>query len=168
VGVRLSPFLDYMDCHDSNPEALAAHLVRELSAAGVLYCHMIEARMALVDGRRQIPHRLRPYREAFTGTFITAGGYDREEGNKVAGGMGKNERNGGGHFWRGKWRASRNGGWEGEFGGVCKMEACLEALLEIDFCTKPPNFGVEAHMEAPAGDALMRYNQLFDGGAYMV
>jgi hypothetical protein len=22
------------------------------------------------------------------------------------------------------------------------------------FCTKPPNFGVEAHMEAPAGDAL--------------
>jgi hypothetical protein len=34
------------------------------------------------------------------------------------------------------------------------MEVCLEALLEIDFCTKPPNFGVEAHMEAPAGDAL--------------
>jgi hypothetical protein len=34
------------------------------------------------------------------------------------------------------------------------MEACLEALLEMDFCTKPPNFGVEAHMEAPAGDAL--------------
>jgi hypothetical protein len=34
------------------------------------------------------------------------------------------------------------------------MEACLEALLEMDFCSKPPNFGVEAHMEAPAGDAL--------------
>jgi hypothetical protein len=34
------------------------------------------------------------------------------------------------------------------------MEACLEALLEIDFCTKSPNFGVEAHMEGPAGDAL--------------
>jgi hypothetical protein len=34
------------------------------------------------------------------------------------------------------------------------MEVCLEALLEMDFCTKPPNFGVEAHMEAPAGDAL--------------
>jgi hypothetical protein len=54
----------------------------------------------------------------------------------------------------GEWRASRNGGWEGEFGGVCKMEACLETLLEKDFCTKPQNFGVEAHMEAPAGDAL--------------
>jgi hypothetical protein len=34
------------------------------------------------------------------------------------------------------------------------MEACLEALLEMDFYTKPPNFGVEAYMEAPAGDAL--------------
>lgn len=85
VGVRLSPFTDYMGCHDSDPEALAAHLVRELSAAGVLYCHMIEPRMALVDGRRRIPHRLRPYREAFRGTFIAAGGYDREEGNKVVG-----------------------------------------------------------------------------------
>jgi hypothetical protein len=38
------------------------------------------------------------------------------------------------------------------------MEACLEALLEMDFCTKPPNFGVEAHMEAPAGDALTAGN----------
>jgi hypothetical protein len=24
----------------------------------------------------------------------------------------------------------------------------------MNFYTKPPNFGVEAHMEAPAGDAL--------------
>jgi hypothetical protein len=35
------------------------------------------------------------------------------------------------------------------------MEGHLETLLEMDFCTKPPNFGVEARMEAPAGDALM-------------
>jgi hypothetical protein len=34
------------------------------------------------------------------------------------------------------------------------MEGHLEALLEMDFCTKPPNFGVETHMEAPTGDAL--------------
>jgi hypothetical protein len=34
------------------------------------------------------------------------------------------------------------------------MEGHLEALLEMNFCTEPPNFGVEAHMEAPAGDAL--------------
>jgi hypothetical protein len=35
--------------------------------------------------------------------------------------------------WRGEWRTSKNGGWEGEFGGVCKIEACLEALLELVF-----------------------------------
>jgi hypothetical protein len=54
----------------------------------------------------------------------------------------------------GEQRASNNGGLEGRFGGTSKMEGHLEALLEMDFCTKPPNFGVEAHMEAPAGDAL--------------
>jgi hypothetical protein len=35
------------------------------------------------------------------------------------------------------------------------MEACLESLLEMNFCSKPPNFGVETHMETPAGDALI-------------
>jgi hypothetical protein len=54
----------------------------------------------------------------------------------------------------GEWRASKNGGWEGEFGGVWKIEVCLEALLELGFSTKPPNFGVEAHMEAPTRVAL--------------
>jgi hypothetical protein len=39
------------------------------------------------------------------------------------------------------------------------MEGHLEALLEMDFCTKPPNFGVEAHMEAPTGDALRKANK---------
>jgi hypothetical protein len=60
-------------------------------------------------------------------------------------------------FWRGKWRAFKNGGWEGEFGGTCKMEVCLEALLELIFCTKHLNFGVEAHIEAPNGVALISY-----------
>jgi hypothetical protein len=46
----------------------------------------------------------------------------------------------------GEWRASKNGGWEGEFGGACKMEVCLEALLEMDFCIESPNFEVEVHM----------------------
>lgn len=85
VGIRLSPFTDYMDCHDSDPQALALHLVKKLNDYGILYCHMIEPRMAHVDGRRQVPHRLLPFREAFNGTFIANGGYDREEGNKVIG-----------------------------------------------------------------------------------
>ena len=52
VGIRLSPFTDYMDCHDSDPQALALHLVNKLNDYGILYCHMIEPRMAHVDGRR--------------------------------------------------------------------------------------------------------------------
>jgi hypothetical protein len=36
------------------------------------------------------------------------------------------------------------------------MEVHLEVLLKLIFCTQPPNFGVEAHIEAPTGVALMR------------
>jgi hypothetical protein len=36
------------------------------------------------------------------------------------------------------------------------MEVHLEVLLELIFCTQPPNFGVEAHIEAPTGVALNR------------
>jgi hypothetical protein len=39
------------------------------------------------------------------------------------------------HGWRGIWRASRNGGLEGEFGEACKMEAHLEGLLQLSLCT---------------------------------
>uniref|UniRef100_M8BGN7 12-oxophytodienoate reductase 2 n=1 Tax=Aegilops tauschii TaxID=37682 RepID=M8BGN7_AEGTA len=84
VGIRLSPFVDYMDCFDSNPHALGMYMVQQLNKhQGFVYCHMVEPRMAIVDGRRQIPHGLLPFRKAFKGTFIAAGGYDREEGNKV-------------------------------------------------------------------------------------
>jgi 12-oxophytodienoic acid reductase len=83
VGIRLSPFTDFMECHDSDPHALALHMATELNDHGVLYLHMIEPRMAIVDGRRVVPKRLLPYREAFKGTFIANGGYDREEGGKV-------------------------------------------------------------------------------------
>ncbi|KAF6992803.1 hypothetical protein CFC21_009762 [Triticum aestivum] len=85
LGVRLSPFADYMDCHDSDPHALALHMATKLKGIpeGILYLHMMEPRMARADGRRVVPKRLRPYRDAFGGAFIAAGGYDREEGNKV-------------------------------------------------------------------------------------
>ncbi|TVU11624.1 hypothetical protein EJB05_45219 [Eragrostis curvula] len=84
VGVRLSPFVDYMDCVDSDPVALGTYMVEQLNRyEGLLYCHMVEPRMAIVDGRRQIPHGLLPFRKAFNGTFIAVGGYDRDEGNKI-------------------------------------------------------------------------------------
>jgi hypothetical protein len=45
----------------------------------------------------------------------------------------KDKKKDGSHVWRGGWRASRNGGWEWEFGGVWKMEVKIEALLELVF-----------------------------------
>ncbi|PKA54648.1 Putative 12-oxophytodienoate reductase 5 [Apostasia shenzhenica] len=83
VGVRFSPFADFMECWDSDPLKLGLYMVESLSEIGVLYCHVVEPRMSIIDGRRQIPHRLLPMRKAFKGTFIAAGGYNREEGNKV-------------------------------------------------------------------------------------
>ncbi|KAJ4757496.1 12-oxophytodienoate reductase-like protein [Rhynchospora pubera] len=83
VGIRLSPFTDYNECFDSDPETLGMYMVQSLNKFNILYCHMIEPRMAIVEGRYQIPHRLSPMRKAFNGTFLAAGGYDREEGNKV-------------------------------------------------------------------------------------
>jgi hypothetical protein len=59
----------------------------------------------------------------------------------IGGGDGKKEMVGP-KFWRGIWRPSRNGGWEGGFGGAWKMQTHTEALLELDFYTKPLNFGV--------------------------
>ncbi|CAO2202828.1 unnamed protein product [Urochloa humidicola] len=84
LGIRLSPFTDYLDCSDSDPEALALHVIRRiLNPIGMLYCHMLEPRMRVNpdDGKLTLPHMLLPFRKAFHGTFIVCGGYDREEGD---------------------------------------------------------------------------------------
>ena len=78
LGVRLSPFADYMDCSDSDPETLALHVIhRTLNPTGMLYCHMLEPRMRVNpdDGKLTLPHMLLPFRKAFRGTFIVSGGY---------------------------------------------------------------------------------------------
>ncbi|CAH8390969.1 unnamed protein product [Eruca vesicaria subsp. sativa] len=83
VGIRLSPFADYMESGDSNPEGLGLYMVQEMNKHGVLYCHMVEPRMKLLEEMFECNESLRPMRNAFKGTFIVAGGYSREDGNKV-------------------------------------------------------------------------------------
>jgi 12-oxophytodienoic acid reductase len=69
-------------------------MARELGARGVLYCNVVEPEMVATPAEgggggetMRIPHRLRDVREAFAGTLMVGGGYDREEGNwAVAGG----------------------------------------------------------------------------------
>ncbi|GLT47562.1 hypothetical protein SLA2020_229790 [Shorea laevis] len=83
VGMRLSPFAGYMEAVDSNPEALGVYMANALNRFGILYLHAIEPRMVRMNDRLETPHSLLPMRKAFKGTFIAAGGYNREEGNKA-------------------------------------------------------------------------------------
>lgn len=83
VGIRLSPFADHMESVDSNPEALGLYMVQSLNKYGILYCHMVEPRMKAAGVKNESPGSLLPMRKAFSGTFIAAGGYDREDGNNA-------------------------------------------------------------------------------------
>ncbi|KAG9444444.1 hypothetical protein H6P81_015784 [Aristolochia fimbriata] len=84
VGIRLSPFADYMEAEDSNPEALGLYMANALNKYGILYVHMIEPRMIIAHGEPMTTvHSLLPMRKAFNGTFIAVGGYNREDGNEA-------------------------------------------------------------------------------------
>ncbi|KAH6763833.1 12-oxophytodienoate reductase 2 [Perilla frutescens var. hirtella] len=82
VGIRLSPFANYMESEDSNPSSLGLYLAEGLSRYGLAYCHMVEPDIKTVI-KSECPHSLVPMRRAFKGTFIVAGGYGREDGNEA-------------------------------------------------------------------------------------
>ncbi|XP_052202708.1 putative 12-oxophytodienoate reductase 11 [Diospyros lotus] len=83
VGIRLSPFAHFMEAGDSNPNALGLYMVEALNKYGILYCHMVEPRMKIVGEITETQDSLVPIRKAFNGTFMVAGGFNREEGNKA-------------------------------------------------------------------------------------
>lgn len=82
VGMRISPFGDFMETGDSKPEALGLFMAESLNKYEILYLHMIE--MMKVDEDTSVtPYNSLPMRRAFKGTFISAGGYEKEDGNKM-------------------------------------------------------------------------------------
>ncbi|KAI3868448.1 hypothetical protein MKW92_021836 [Papaver armeniacum] len=83
VGIRLSPFADYMETGDSNPDALGLFMAEALNKLEILYLHVIEPRMVTMAEAQETPHSSLPMRKAFKGTFISAGGYKKDDGNKV-------------------------------------------------------------------------------------
>ncbi|KAI4324206.1 hypothetical protein L6164_023761 [Bauhinia variegata] len=83
VGIRLSPFADYNECGDSDPEALGIYMAKSLNKFGIAYCHVVEPRMKNPEEKSECSQSVVPMRKAFNGTFIVAGGYDREDGNKA-------------------------------------------------------------------------------------
>ncbi|KAL4594426.1 hypothetical protein ACB092_12G019900 [Castanea dentata] len=83
AGIRLSPLANYMQSEDSNPEALGLYMAKSLNKYEILYCHVVEPRMKAVGEKSESPHSLVPMRKAFKGSFLVAGGYHKEDGNKA-------------------------------------------------------------------------------------
>lgn len=78
VGIRLSPFYSTLgEAMDSDPHALGLHMAKELSKRKLVYVLYVES----LENDTNDDHSLWPFRKAFKGTFIGAGGYTRESGS---------------------------------------------------------------------------------------
>lgn len=77
VGVRIAPLSPANDIADSDPEPLFTYLVRQLSARGIGFLHVVEG---VTGGPRETGHsfRLSTLRPLFAGTYIGNNGYTRE------------------------------------------------------------------------------------------
>jgi len=69
VGVRLSPINPFNDMADSNPQATFDYVAAQLGGRGLAYLHVFQAGDAPFDWRQ--------FRQAFGGTLVVNGGYDR-------------------------------------------------------------------------------------------
>lgn len=83
VGIRISPFANYNESGDTDPSGLGLYMVESLNKYDIAYCHVVEPRMKELGQKFQCHESLVPMRKAFKGTFMVAGGYDREDGNKA-------------------------------------------------------------------------------------
>lgn len=76
VGIKISPHLALFGVTESNPAEIFGYLTDQLSALGLLYLHVSEARSGAIappEGGRRLSPLLR---RRFQGTFIANGGYD--------------------------------------------------------------------------------------------
>nr|XP_043638307.1 12-oxophytodienoate reductase 1-like [Erigeron canadensis] len=81
VGIRLSPFAYFMECGDSNPEALGVYMANALNKYNILYLHIIEPRLDITGEKSETTHSSLAVKKAFKGTFISSGGYQKDDGN---------------------------------------------------------------------------------------
>ena len=84
VGVRLSPYSGFNDIHDSDPVGTFTYVAQKLRELGIVYLHVIEPvksdhPMAMPQSETQ---PIAPIlREAFGGTLMLNGGYNKETGD---------------------------------------------------------------------------------------
>lgn len=75
VGVRLSPINTFNDMTDSDPDATFGYVARQLNAYGLAYLHVVESDMTGAASTQTFDKR--KLRNAFRGTYIANGGYDK-------------------------------------------------------------------------------------------
>ncbi len=87
VGIRLSPDSVFNDMYDSDRKSLFSYVVKELNAFPLAYLHLVEPR---TDGGETIKIlsegeslNAAYFRLLYRGVLVTAGGYNRESGEKV-------------------------------------------------------------------------------------
>ena len=83
VGVRLSPYSDFNDMHDSDPVTLFTYVAEKLRGLGIVYLHVIEPVRS--DHPMSMPESeatpISPIlHKAFGGTYMLNGGYNKETG----------------------------------------------------------------------------------------
>ncbi|KAI3956920.1 hypothetical protein MKX01_000954 [Papaver californicum] len=83
VGMRISPFANYMDSADSNPESLGLYMAESMNKYEIAYLHVVEPRMITAEDVAETRYSVLPMRQVFKGSFIVAGAYNREEGNEA-------------------------------------------------------------------------------------
>jgi 2,4-dienoyl-CoA reductase-like NADH-dependent reductase (Old Yellow Enzyme family) len=79
VGIRLAPFNMFLQCTDSNPEALYSHLIKELNALNLGYVHFIMPRQFEPSSDKETA-KLYALAAQYTGTKLLAGGFDAKTG----------------------------------------------------------------------------------------
>ena len=65
LGIRLSPFTEYLESIDSDPEALGLYMAEALNKYNVLYVHCVEPRLVTSLEPVATNKSLLPMRKAF-------------------------------------------------------------------------------------------------------
>lgn len=83
TGIRLSPSGEFNDMQDSNPKKTFTYLIKELNQFKLAYLHLVEPLSDVSNKPHYADNVAAFYRDAFDGTLIICGGYDRESGINV-------------------------------------------------------------------------------------
>lgn len=82
TGLRLSPSGTFNDMSDSNPQEHFSYVCKKLNDYNLAYLHIVDALEGDIRHGANVVE-LSILRDAYNGTLITNGGYDKERGNKA-------------------------------------------------------------------------------------